>query len=151
MLVMGIGNVLMQDDGIGVYLTEELMAENRDKRIRFVIGETDVDYCLAEAEEEVFLIIIDAVQMGSKKGSIYEMPLSQLTMMDKGIAAHNFHLFHALSSKKGLLIGVEPYQIGFHFGLSENLKRDYYKIKQKVKERILLAAAKANGINDSSG
>jgi hypothetical protein len=42
------------------------------------------------------------------------------------------------------LIGVEPYQIGFHFGLSENLKRDYYKIKQKVKERILLAAAKEN-------
>ncbi|MEH7441416.1 hydrogenase maturation protease [Bacillus sp. JJ1122] len=145
MLVIGIGNVLMQDDGIGVYLAEELMVENNDKRIKFVIGETDVDYCLAEAKEGEFLIILDAVQMGSKKGSIYEMPLTQLTMMEKGIAAHNFHLFHALSLKKGLLIGVEPYEINFHFGLSEDLKRNYSIIKQKVKERILMAAAQEFG------
>jgi len=78
MLVMGIGNVLMQDDGIGVYLAEELMVENNDERIRFVIGETDVDFCLSEAEEGEFLIILDAVQLGSKKGSIYEMPLSEM-------------------------------------------------------------------------
>ncbi|WP_423407006.1 hydrogenase maturation protease [Heyndrickxia sp. MSNUG] len=145
MLIMGIGNVLMQDDGIGVYLAEDLMAENNDKRIKFVIGETDVDYCLAEAEDGEFLIILDAVQMGSKKGSIYEMPLTQLTMMEKGIAAHNFHLFHALSLKKGLLIGVEPYEINFHFGLSEDLKRNYSIIKQKVKERILMAASQKFG------
>lgn len=145
MLIMGIGNVLMQDDGIGVYLAEELKAENNDKRIRYVIGETDVDYCLAEAEEGKFLIILDAVQMGSKKGSIYEMPLTQLTMMEKGIAAHNFHLFHALSLKKGLLIGIEPYEINFHFGLSEDLKRNYSIIKQKVKERILMAAEQKFG------
>jgi len=145
MLVMGIGNVLMQDDGIGVYLAEELMAENNDKRIRYVIGETDVDYCLAETEEDEFLIILDAVQIGSKKGSIYEMPLTQLTIMEKGIAAHNFHLFHAISLKKGLLIGVEPYEVDFHFGLSDDLKRNYPMIKQKVKDRILLAAAKELG------
>ncbi|MEH7886740.1 hydrogenase maturation protease [Bacillus sp. JJ1609] len=145
MLVLGIGNVLMQDDGIGVYLAEELKEEDNDKRIRYVIGETDVDYCLAEAEEGEFLIILDAVQMGSKKGSVYEVPLTQLTMMEKGIAAHNFHLLHALSLKKGLLIGVEPYEIDFHFGLSDDLKRDYSIIKQKVKERILLAVAQEFG------
>lgn len=142
MLVMGIGNVLMQDDGIGVYLAEELKAENNDKRIRYVIGETDVDYCLAEAEEGEFLIILDAVQMGSKKGSVYEMPLSQLTMMEKGIAAHNFHLFHALSLRTGLLIGIEPFEIGFHYGLSEDLKRNFHNTKEKIKERIFLAAAR---------
>jgi len=145
MLIMGIGNVLMQDDGIGVYLAEELKEENNDKRIRYVIGETDVDYCLAEAEEGEFLIILDAVQMGSKKGSVYEIPLTQLSMMEVGIAAHNFHLFHALSLKKGLLIGVEPYEINFHYGLSEDLKRNYFIIKQKVKDRILTAAAQELG------
>jgi len=63
-------------------------------------------------------------------------------MMEKGIAAQNFHFFHALSTRNGLLIGVEPYEIDFHFGLSDDLKREYSRIKQKVKDRILLAAAK---------
>lgn len=143
MVVMGIGNVLMQDDGIGVYLTQELMAENTDGRIRFVIGETDVDYCLAEVEESEFLIIIDAVQCRGEKGSLYEFQLTELSMMEKGIAAHNYHLFHALSKKQGILIGIEPYEIGFHFGLSTELNGRFSLIKEKVSELIhTIAAAK---------
>ena len=142
MLVMGIGNVLMQDDGIGVYLVEELGAEDWDERIRFVIGETDVDYCLTEAEASKFLIIIDAVQCGGEKGSLYEMELSSLSVMEKGIAAHNFHLFHTFSGMNGILIGIEPYEIDFQFGLSKELKSKFPEIKKKVKELIIQVAAR---------
>ncbi|MCM3682244.1 hydrogenase maturation protease [Mesobacillus subterraneus] len=143
MLVMGIGNVLMQDDGIGVYLTQELMAENTDGQIRFEIGETDVDYCLAQVEENEFLIIIDAVQCRGEKGSLYVFELTELGRMEKGIAAHNYHLFHALSKKQGILIGIEPYEIGFHFGLSAELNGRFPFIKEKVSELIHnIAAAK---------
>lgn len=43
------------------------------------------------------------------------------------------------------MIGVEPYEINFQFGLSEDLKRNYSIIKQKVKERIQMAAAQEFG------
>lgn len=42
LLVLGIGNILMMDDGIGVYIVEELKNRNTNPCIRYVIGETDV-------------------------------------------------------------------------------------------------------------
>jgi hydrogenase maturation protease len=139
MLVMGIGNVLMMDDGIGVYLAKDLKTEIWDEEIRFVIGETDVDYCLSEVKDDAdeLVIVIDAIQCGDEKGSISEQELIKLGTMEKGIAAHNYHLFHAICSKKGILIGIEPFEISFGFGLSTELRNRYPKIKQKVKEIIM--------------
>lgn len=140
MLVIGIGNILMQDDGIGVYLARELQIENQDYLIRYIAGETDVDYCLAEAEEEDYLIILDAVQLGREKGSVFQFELPELSRLDSGFAAHNFHLLHALGIKKGKLIGIEPYHIDFSYGLSRPMKSKYNKIKEKVKGLISIAA-----------
>ncbi|RSD26146.1 hypothetical protein [Mesobacillus subterraneus] len=72
----------------------------------------------------------------ANQGCVYEIQLSDLREMEKGIAGHNFHLFHALSNKQGILVGVEPFEVEFHFGLSNGLKEKMPEIKEKIRTLI---------------
>lgn len=130
----------MQDDGIGVYLARDLQMESNEHLIRYIAGETDVDYCLEVADEAEYLIVLDAVQQGREKGSVFQFDLAELSRLDSGFAAHNFHLLHVLGNKKGKLIGIEPYHIDFNYGLSSPMKSKYNKIKEEVKGLISIAA-----------
>ncbi len=42
-IVLGIGNLLMMDDGIGIYLIEQLCKLNCTPYVSFLIGESDID------------------------------------------------------------------------------------------------------------
>ena len=77
-----------------------------------------------------------------KKGtdiSIYSITnLHEYHTLD--ISPHNLHLFQALYQQKetikGYLIGVEPYEISFHIGLSKRLDEKWNQIVQRVKRTI---------------
>lgn len=60
----------MQDDGIGVYVVEQLSKGDFLSNFRFAVGETDIDYCLDVIDEEDYLVIIDAANTGSEPGDI---------------------------------------------------------------------------------
>lgn len=145
-LVLGIGNRLMMDDGIGIYVIEELKKRTDAANIQYVIGESDIDYCLEHIEGATFVIIVDAVYSGKVPGelSIYSLAnvLEQQTLH---ISPHNLHLFQVLylqkDTMKGFLIGVEPSEIKFHLGISQILQERWQQIVEVVKstiERILV-------------
>ncbi|MFD1018371.1 hydrogenase maturation protease [Thalassobacillus hwangdonensis] len=135
--ILGIGNRLMKDDGIGIYIVEELMKE-RILDVNYSIGETDVDYCLEVIEETDYLIVIDAVESGSDYGAVSMVDLKNINPGSLGISAHNIHLFHQLKCQgsPGVLIGIEPFMVSFHWGLSEELNDSLPMIIKKVKRNI---------------
>ena len=140
-IVLGIGNILMMDDGIGIYLIEQLSKLNSTSNISFLIGESDIDYCMEQIMEATFVIIVDAVCSGDTPGKLTVYPLSDLhEHQELDISAHNFHLFQLLylqrESIKGFLIGVEPYEIRFHIGLSKTLKEKWDTILEDVSQTI---------------
>ncbi|NMD69785.1 hydrogenase maturation protease [Bacillus sp. DNRA2] len=140
-LVLGIGNRLMMDDGIGIYLIEQLSQINRTPHVSFLIGESDIDYCLDRIMKATFVIIVDAVFSGSKPGELTVYPLANLhEYQTLDISGHNLHLFQSLyqqkESIKGYLIGVEPYEIKFHIGLSKTLGEKWKTIFQDVSQTI---------------
>jgi hydrogenase maturation protease len=140
-IVLGIGNVLMMDDGIGIYLIEELSGRNRTSNLSFLIGESDIDYCMEQIMDADFVIILDAAVSGSEPGSLTVYPLSDLHKhRELEVSPHDFHLFNLLylhkESIKGFLIGVEPYEIKFHFGLSNTLNEKWENIVQDVEKTI---------------
>lgn len=140
-IVLGIGNVLMMDDGMGIYLTEQLSMLNRTPDVSFVIGESDIDYCMGQIMEATFVIIVDAVYSGKNPGELTVYPLANLhEYQTLDISAHNFHLFQSLYQQqetiKGYLIGVEPHEIKFHIGLSQTLQGKWKMILQAVSEAI---------------
>jgi hydrogenase maturation protease len=70
-LIMGIGNSLLQDDGVGVLVTErvrETLAD--DPRIRCLDGGTLGLSLLPDIETSSCLIVVDASELGARPGSI---------------------------------------------------------------------------------
>lgn len=140
-LVLGIGNRLMMDDGIGIYLIEQLSQMNRTPHVSFLVGESDIDYCMDQIMNATFVIIVDAVVSGNKPGEFTVYPLANLhEYQTLDISAHNFHLFQALYQQKefikGYLIGVEPDEIRFHIGLSKKLTGKLKSILHDVSQTI---------------
>lgn len=140
-IVLGIGNRLMMDDGIGIYLIEELSRLNRTPHVSFLVGESDIDYCIDQITKATFVIIVDAVYSGNKPGELSVYSLADLHKYQQlDISVHNFHLFQALYQQeeliKGYLIGVEPYEIKFHIGLSEMVREQWKTIFHEVSQTI---------------
>ena len=140
-LVLGIGNRLMMDDGIGIYVIEELSKCKCPTNIQYVIGESDIDYCLEHIEGATFVIIVDAIYAGKAPGELSIYPLANvLEQQTLHISPHNLHLFQVLylqkDTMKGFLIGVEPSEIKFHLGLSQSIQQRWHQMIHKVNRTI---------------
>ena len=141
-LVLGIGNKLMMDDGIGVYVVETLSSRNVNANISYIVGETDVYFCLKQIEEASFLVILDAACLNKTPGTISIIPLEQIFGHPiHSLSLHDFHLLSELSMKgtsvEGLFIGIEPYEINYCYGLSGFLQEQYLDIVEKIEEVII--------------
>ncbi|WP_108669123.1 hydrogenase maturation protease [Peribacillus acanthi] len=150
-IVLGIGNQLMMDDGVGIYIVEELAKHDHTTNIEYLIGESDIDYCLDQIEGATFVIILDAVCAGKQPGEITIYPISELHQHQPlNLSPHNMHLFQVLyqlkERVKGYLIGVEPYKIEFHIGLSQPMNEIWNGVILLVKREIGFIINENNGL-----
>ncbi|NLP06686.1 MAG: hydrogenase maturation protease [Clostridiaceae bacterium] len=140
-LVLGIGNRLMMDDGIGVYIAEALKERNTNPNIRYVVGETDIYFCLEQIKESSFTVIIDAALLGNRPGTICVIPLDRV-FSDSilPISAHDSHLLNEIimmdKNVEGLFIGIEPYEINYALCLSQVLQKHFPGIIEEVENII---------------
>ncbi len=91
-LVLGVGNILMQDEGIGVRALEWLQAHYSSSEVEMIDGGTMGLDLLHYLEDIEYLLILDAVEAGKAAGEI------------KVLAGDNVPAF--LSMK------ISPHQIG---------------------------------------
>ena len=70
-LVMGVGNTLLQDDGIGIHVVESLRnSTNPDPDLRIIDGGTIGLSLLPEVEDADALVIVDAAEIGEQPGTV---------------------------------------------------------------------------------
>jgi hydrogenase maturation protease len=70
-LVMGVGNTLLQDDGVGIHITETLRAmPDCDPSINFIDGGTLGLSLLPEIQDASAVIVVDAAEIGELPGTI---------------------------------------------------------------------------------
>jgi hydrogenase maturation protease len=141
MLILGIGNRLMMDDGIGVYVVEELKKRSSYSGIRYVIGETDIYFCLDYIEKASYIIIVDAAFLGKEPGSISEIPFEQIKNHPlQTISVHDSHLLDDIRIRgndiDGVFIGIEPQEVNYCQNLSQKLQEQFIKIVEET-ERII--------------
>ncbi|MFH2084364.1 MAG: hydrogenase maturation protease, partial [Candidatus Omnitrophota bacterium] len=75
-MVVGLGNILRRDEGIGVFLLEELKRDNDFKKFKdmeFIDGGTASFDAMSTASAGDRMIIIDAVKSGGETGTVYVM------------------------------------------------------------------------------
>jgi hydrogenase maturation protease len=140
-LILGIGNQLMMDDGLGIYIVEELQKSFPLPGVEYVSGESDIDFCIGQIEDATYVIIIDAAVSGTDPGQVSLYPIADLHQQQSlDISPHNIHLFQVLYQQKnrlkGYLIGIEPFEVNFHIGLSEPMIHEWNYVISEVKKII---------------
>lgn len=149
--VIGIGNILCGDDGIGPVIIQQMEKEAAPDFIKLIDAGSDAFTILDQLLQPEPVIVIDCAKMGSKPGSIHMVSVKDSDYIDKnlGISLHGFSLAEVWQLAQSIgktgdfsIIGVEPKKIEFNSGLSEEVKNSIPTVVKIVVEEAKKYAEK---------
>ena len=128
-VVVGLGNWLMSDEGVGVHVIEALRTRCTDNSVAFVDGGTSPDALLAAAAAER-LVVVDAARAGGEAGSIYRFLGEDIEGGLAGVSLHDWTAADGLRAlallgkapRSTVVIGIEPQKIEWGTELSGPVK-----------------------------
>ncbi len=142
-LVVGIGNILCCDEGIGIHTIQEMKKMNLDGPIELLDMGTSTMDLISHLDGFERLVVIDALKAGGTPGTVYRCNWEDLLPMDDSpVSLHDIGLVEtmAMAYKMGrkietVIIGVEPKEIKWGMELSEEVgKRITAVIEAVLKE-----------------
>ena len=143
-VIVGVGNLLMQDEGIGIHAVQELEKRGLPPDVKIIDGGTSPDL-IAYTRAGRKMIIIDSAKAGGQPGDIYRFRPEDLASEKPELAsAHqlgvveNLALMDIAGAKPGeiVIIGVEPEKIDWGMELSPKLKERMPKIVEIILKEI---------------
>ncbi|MEA4933994.1 MAG: hydrogenase maturation protease [Lawsonibacter sp.] len=141
-LVIGMGSLVMKDDGIGSRVVDALGPSLREHGIVSLVGETDAQCCFDEIKPGDLVILVDAMVQDKEPGSIDVMLLSNaLKNRGKVRTQHELSLFDLIElhapETEGYFIGIEVAKLEFGFELSQPLNERFEQICSHVLDTVL--------------
>ncbi len=141
MLVLGIGNILLRDEGVGVRVIEAMQRMKVPSNLELVDGGTAGLDLLDVVADRRKVIVIDAVQADSEPGTVLRFGTDDLT--PQGVAAISLHqvgLLETLMVAKHLgcaprqvvIFGIEPKEMGYGLELSAEVATVVPKVIELV-------------------
>lgn len=131
-LVLGIGNLVMGDDAVGVLVAQRLQHEYRfADNVEIMDGGTLGLDLLPKLENITHLIMIDAVETGKKPGTCVRLCGGELPIaLQTKVSPHQMGLKDLLAvselmghtPKEMVLIGVQPGSIEMEIGLTAEVQ-----------------------------
>ncbi|MFA7405548.1 MAG: HyaD/HybD family hydrogenase maturation endopeptidase [Pelobacteraceae bacterium] len=131
-LVLGIGNLVMSDDAVGVLVAQRLQKEYRfADNVEIMDGGTLGLDLLPKLENISNLIMIDAVETGKAAGTCVRLSGQELPIaLQTKVSPHQMGLKDLLavselmghSPKEMVLIGVQPGSIEMEVGLTPDVE-----------------------------
>lgn len=140
-LVLGIGNILLRDEGIGVRVIEYLRRLDLPDEVECVDGGTAGADLLEILCGRRRLIVIDAMDAGLEPGTMLEMGLEDLQAMERPqLSLHDLDLPQTLEMarllgeepEKVILLGIQPERVECGMELTERLSKQIPAIAAKV-------------------
>ncbi len=118
LLVLGIGNLLLTDDGLGIHAALELMKEKMPENVSVMEAGTfthDVFYLF---EEYSHVLVLDILHAGKEPGTIYRLTEKELTQnKEQRMSIHDIDLIDSVNMAELLykkrpelfILGMEPF------------------------------------------
>jgi hydrogenase 3 maturation protease len=133
-LIIGIGNRLKGDDGVGSIIAEKLKEKIREENLFVIDAENAPENYTGKIKEisPESLLIIDAVDFGSYPGDFRIFEIDEIK--DTTVSTHNFSislLKKFIKVDEIYLLGIQPENISFGENLSERVKKSVEKIIEK--------------------
>ncbi|MGE5416410.1 MAG: hydrogenase maturation protease [Acidobacteriota bacterium] len=144
-LVVGIGNPLLQDEGLGVHVVNQIEQMDLPLGVEVIDGGTHtydlVDFfCQGEN-----LIVVDALKAGGEPGTIYRASLDELGLKaeEGATSLHQLHFIEAMHMvnllghhPKVIVFGVEPNVIDWGLELTPQVQAKMPKLLDFIEKEI---------------
>ncbi len=144
LIVLGVGNELKSDDGIGPFVIKKLTNENIKKdNILFINAETVPENFTGKIRKEQpsHVIIVDACLMGSQPGDIKIVDKNDFVNI--GISTHSMSLSYFVKYLERdndfnvIFVGIEPETMDWGEKPTEKVEKAAYHFIDLLKECIL--------------
>lgn len=141
-LVLGIGNLVMSDDGVGIMVVQKLQQSYRfPDNVEVMDGGTLGLDLLPKLENITNLILIDAVETGEKAGTCVRLYGQELPIaLETKVSPHQMGLKDLLavselmghSPQEMVLVGVQPGSIEMEIGLTPEVEAQLDRLVSNV-------------------
>ena len=123
-LVLGMGNLLLCDEGVGVHVARALAQRNLPPGVVVVEAGTAFLDVLPDIEKADRILLVYAMEGGGDPGSVYRVPFDQCRHPEMLASLHGFDLSRVLymagndCAPEVTVFGVEPARIEWGTELS---------------------------------
>ena len=131
MVILGIGNVLQKDDGLGVYAATYLKKNYTfSPEVEIINGGVEGINLFTVFEQNKDILILDAIELNDEPGAIYLIPSHELS--GRGLNSGGAHEIGVLQILDMLelqgkplpdttILGIVPQHVTFEMALSDTL------------------------------
>jgi hydrogenase maturation protease len=143
-LILGVGNLILRDEGVGVHAVRELEKRDLPAHVEVIDGGTYLMDLLNVIQEAERIIVIDALQGGGKPGTVYRVtPDDLMAETERTLSLHQVGLLEVLGMVRQLggephavIIGVEPKEISWGMELTPEVEAKLPRVIDAVFEEL---------------
>jgi hydrogenase maturation protease len=144
-LVLGIGNPLLGDDGFGVEVVRRLREQKRPAFVEILDGGTAGIYLLPLLEGRSHVLVADAIDFGGRPGQVVRLPSTEIpAYCGLKLSEHQatFHEVLALMDlmevkpQELLLLGVQPRRTDWGDPLSREVEAAIPEVMEEIGRQL---------------
>ncbi len=144
-LILGVGNLLLKDDGFGVHFIKSLRAVDFPSNISVLEAGTVSHQLLPLLHEIDHLIVVDVVEAGDTPGSLFRFSPDDMKFpSEQKVSLHQISLIDVLNmaeltggKPQTIIIGVQPKDVSsWSTDLSDELTTVIPRVKELVIEEL---------------
>ncbi len=144
-LVLGVGNLLLSDEGVGVHVAQRMMTMDMPPEVQVVEGGTDGFGLVNVITEADRMILIDAVKGGGQPGSIYRFEIEDCPPYPDifKTSVHQISILEVINlssligtTPRTTIIGIEPACMEMGMELSPTVEAKVPRVIQMIKEEV---------------
>lgn len=143
--IIGTGNVLLSDEGIGVYIAKEMMKMDLPPNVEVIEGGTDGFGLLNFIMDTDHLIIIDSLKGDSDPGTIYKFDIREApdTPDMYKTSVHQIGILEVINlsglvgpAPEATVFGIEPKKLTAGMEISPEILAKVPRVIELVQEEI---------------
>jgi len=144
-LVLGVGNLLLKDDGFGIHLIKSLEGTSFPGNIQLIEAGTVSHQLIPLFRAIDYLIVIDAIDAGDRPGSIFRFSPDDMNFKsEQKLSLHQISLIDVLqmaemtgSKPKTVIIGVQPKDVtSWSLELSDEVEAVIPRVRDLIFEEL---------------
>lgn len=144
-MVLGIGNEILTDEGIGIHLIRAMQQQRLPENVELLEGGTAGMELLPLIEEVDRLIVVDAINAGDEPGAIFRFTPDDVNIIppEYHVSAHQIGLVEVLHLARVMdklpdtvIFGIQPKDIGWGLELTPEVADKIPRLVELVMEEI---------------